>query len=48
MLKLRAPGMLDRQLRFAHLEEQERRKPVWVGDSYLIHTTKEDESDDNI
>jgi predicted RNA-binding protein with TRAM domain len=23
--------------RFAHLEEKERRKPVWVGDSYLVY-----------
>lgn len=27
--------------RFAHLEEKPKRKPVWVGDSYMVYTDVE-------
>ena len=29
------------KFRFAHLEEIPKRKPVWVGDSYMVYTDVE-------
>ena len=31
-------------IRFAHLEEKEKRKPVWVGDSYIVYEDHENKA----